>query len=142
MMNIYLLDTNIISEPSKIKPNQNIVEKIAENIEYSCICSIVWAESLAGVALLDNGRKKDSLFHYLIDTVQKNFEMINFDASCATVYADLVKRLKEKGSPLPKFDLLITSAAITNNLILVTQNTKDFLPITELSTLMLENWAG
>ena len=110
----------------EIKPNQNVVEKIAENLEHSCICSIVWAESLTGVAFLDSDRKKDSLFHYLVDIVQKNFEIIDFDASCATVYADLVKRLKENGKFLPKFDFLIASVAIANNLILVTQNTKDF----------------
>lgn len=139
-MNIFLLDTNIISEPSKPFPNQNVVSKIADNIEHSCICSVVWAEVLSGVKSLPNGHKKEALFDFFIETAQKNYEILPFDYHCASVYSDLIERLKEKGNPLPKFDLMIAATAIANGLILVTRNTKDFEPIAEVSTLPLENW--
>ena len=40
-MKMYLLDTNIISEPAKAKANPVVTEKILENIEYSCISPLV-----------------------------------------------------------------------------------------------------
>lgn len=137
---IYLLDTNIISEPTKVKPAENVIQKLAENLEYSCISSITWAESLTGVKQLPEGKKKSGLFDFLIENVQKMYEIIPFDASCASIYSDIALKLKEKGKPVPQFDMLISATAIVNNLILVTRNTSDFAPIAEVSNLMLENW--
>lgn len=80
------------------------------------------------------------LFEFFVETVQKNYEILPFDSLCASVYSDIVSRLKEKGAPAPKIDLMIASTAIANGLILVTRNIKDFEPIAEVSTLLLENW--
>ncbi len=137
---IYLLDTNIISEPTKKEPNKNVIQKLAENLEYSCISSVVWAETLTGVRLLPEGKRKKGLLDYLVENVQKLYEIIPFDASSASIYADLSQRLRENNTPAPKFDLLIASTAISNNLILVTRNISDFANISKVSNLMLENW--
>ena len=137
---IYLLDTNIISEPTKKLPSQQVIQKISDNLEYSCICSVIWAEALAGVKLLPEGKRKNGIFDFLIENVQKMYEIIPFDASCANVYSDITLRLKEINKPAPKFDMLIASTAIANNLILVTRNTADFENISKVSNLMLENW--
>ena len=139
-MHIYLLDTNIISEPSKPFPSADVVSKISENLDHSCISSVVWAEVLTGIKLLPEGHKKEALFEFFVETVQKNYEILPFDSHCASVYSDIVSRLKEKGTPAPKIDLMIASTAIANGLILVTRNIKDFEPIAEVSTLLLENW--
>ncbi len=139
-MNIYLLDTNIISEPSKHFPSEVVISKISENLEHSCISSVVWAEVLTGIKLLPDGHKKEALFEFFVETVQKNYEILPFDSHCAAVYSDIISRLKEKGKPVPKIDLMIASTAIANGLILVTRNIKDFEPITEVSTLIIENW--
>ena len=137
---IYLLDTNIISEPTKMQPSENVIQKLAENLEYSGISSIVWAETLTGVKQLPDGKRKTGLFDYLVENVQKMYEIIPFDASCASIYSDLAQKLKESGSPAPQFDLLIAATAIANNLILVTRNTQDFEAIKKVSNLMIENW--
>ena len=137
---IYLLDTNIISEPTKMQPSENVIQKLAENLEYSCISSIVWAETLTGIKELPDGKRKTGLFDYLVENVQKMYEIIPFDASCASIYSDLAQKLKQNGTPTPQFDLLIAATAIANNLILVTRNTQDFVPIAEVSNLMIENW--
>ena len=137
---IYLLDTNIISEPTKAQASDKIIQKLAENLEYSGISSIVWAETLTGVKQLPDGKRKTGLFDYLVENVQKMYEIIPFDASCASIYSDLAQKLKESGSPAPQFDLLIAAIAIANNLILVTRNTQDFEAIAKVSNLMIENW--
>ena len=139
-MNIFLLDTNIISEPTKVQPNETLINKIAENIEYSCICSMVWAEVLSGIKILPEGKRKSELLNFFIESVQKMYEIVPFDASCASIYSDILQRLKENGTPAPKLDMLIAATAIANNLILVTRNTADFEPIAKVSNLMMENW--
>ena len=139
-MNVYLLDTNIISEPTKPSPNLEVVQKIAENIDYSCISAINYAEGLSGIKNLEDGKRKDSLLSYYINDVQKLYPIIPFDSFSASIYSDIVNRLKEKGKTAPKLDTMIASVAISNNLILVTRNTSDFINIAEVSNLMLENW--
>lgn len=139
-MKMYLLDTNIISEPSKPEPNPQVLEKILENIEYSSICSVVWAEALSGIKCLQDGKRKEMLFDYITNQVQKLYEIIPFDDFAASIYSDLISRLKEKGKKTQKFDTMIAATAIANNLILVTRNVKDFKEIQEASNLMIENW--
>lgn len=139
-MKMYLLDTNIISEPSKPEPNHLVTDKIFENIEYSAICSVVWAEALAGVKSMPDGKRKERRWNYWVNHVQRLYEILPFTDFAASIYADLMARLKEKGTVLPKLDLMIAATAISNNLILVTRNIADFKPIQEVSNLMLENW--
>ena len=139
-MKMYLLDTNIISEPAKAKANPVVTEKHLENIEYSCISSVVWAETLSGIKSLPDGKRKDMLFDYAINQIQKLYEILPFDDFAASIYSDLISRLQTKGKMPQKLDLMIASTAIANNLILVTRNTSDFQPIKEVSNLMLENW--
>lgn len=139
-MKMYLLDTNIISEPSKPEPNHLVTDKIFENIEYSAICSVVWAEALAGVKSMPDGKRKERRWNYWVNHVQRLYEILPFTDFAASVYADLMARLKEKVMTLPKLDLMIAATAISNNLILVTRNITDFKPIQEVSNLMLENW--
>ena len=139
-MKMYLFDTNIISEPAKAKANPVVTEKILENIEYSCISSVVWTETLSGIKSLPDGKRKDMLFDYAINQIQKLYEILPFDDFAASIYSDLISRLQPKGKLPQKLDLMIASTAIANNLILVTRNTSDFQPIKEVSNLMLENW--
>ena len=139
-MNIYLLDTNIISEPTKITPNEKVLQKLADNLEYSCISAVTWAEMLSRIKSLSDGKRKNGLLDYSIEYVQKQYEILSFDASAANIYSDLYERLKKTGVPAQRFDLLIAAIAISNNLILVTRNVSDFKDIAENSNLMIENW--
>ena len=139
-MNIYLLDTNIISEPTKSSPSESVLNSIAENFDHSCICSVIWAEILTDIKTLAPGKRKDALLNYYLNTIQKAYDILPFDSFAASIYSDLVERLKNKGNPLPKLDLMIAATAISNNLILVTRNTADFEPIKDVSNLMIENW--
>ena len=95
---------------------------------------------LSGIKALPDGKRKNGLLDYSIEYVQKQYEILSFDASAANIYSDLYERLKSKGSLAQRFDLMIASIAISNNLILVTRNVSDFTEIAENSNLMIENW--
>lgn len=140
MPKIYLLDTNIISEMTKAVPNQTVIAKILETQKQSCLCSVTWGEALYGVKRMPEGKRKDFILDFYMDSVQSLYSFIPFDEHAASIYSDLKTRLEKIGKPTQEINLQIASCAIANNLILVTRNIKDFEDIQSISNLMLENW--
>lgn len=140
MKSIYLLDTNIISQVTKLEPNQKLLSNLELHTGTCAISSITWYELQNGIALLPKGPKKTKLQSFLIDYVQPAFPVIPYDIHAATINADITSRLLPLGKPTPILDTQIASIAIANNLILVTHNTKDFKIFQKTFNLMLEDW--
>ena len=140
MKNIYLLDTNIVSQVTKPEPNSNLLANLELHTGTCCISSITWYELQNGILLLPQGSKKAKLFSFLNDYVQPSFPVIPYDIHAASINADITSRLLPTGNPTPILDTQIASIAIANNLILVTNNTRDFEIFTEQFNLMQEDW--
>lgn len=140
MKNIYLLDTNIISEATKPSPKESIITNLEMHTGTCAISSITWYELLNGMELLPESAKKDKLRLFLTDYVQPSFPIISFDEHSAAINADITSRLIRQGKPTPILDTQIASVAISNNMILVTENQKDFKVFNEEFSLMLESW--
>lgn len=136
----YLLDTNIISELMKSNPNKNVVEKAKKRELLCAIPSTTWNELMFGVNIMAEGKRKTLLYEDLVDDIQSQYEIINYDNHAALIQADIRARLKEKGISIDFPDSQIAAIAISNGMILVTRNTKHFEPIQEVSALLLENW--
>lgn len=140
MQSIYLLDTNIICELTKPKPNKNVIQKITETTKLCKIASVTFEESLYGVKRLPSSKKRDDLFSFYADFIQSNYEILPFDVHASWINSDIRERLEAIGKKAPLADSMIAATAIANNLILVTRNIKDFESIQEVSSLMVENW--
>lgn len=140
MRNIYLLDTNIISQVTKPEPNPGIITNLEFHTGTCAISSITWFELLNGVQLLPEGAKKEKLQSFLTDYVQPSFPIIPYDNHAASINADITSRLIHIGKPTPILDTQIASIAIANNLILVTSNVRDFEVFKEHFNLLLEEW--
>ena len=136
----YLLDTNIISEIMKAKPDENVLKQFTEHEKLCAISSTSWNELLYGVNTMAAGKNRDLIFDDLVDDIQANFEIIQYDNHAAWIHADIRSRLKEHGIGIDFQDSQIASIAVSNNMILVTRNIKHFEPIKKVSPLMLENW--
>ena len=137
---IYLLDTNIISQVTKPLPAQGVITNLELHAGSCAISSITWFELLNGVGQLPEGAKKEKLRSFIMDSVQSSFPIIPYDEHAAWVNADITEQLIHLGKPTPILDTQIASIAIANNLILVTDNIKDFQIFCEYGKLMLENW--
>jgi len=74
----------------------------------------------------------------VITSFLESFDILEFDARSAAIFAKEKARLKKNGTILADMDLMIASIAIANDLILVSNNTKHFRRI---KSLKLENWA-
>ena len=136
----YLLDTNVISEIFKPFPCQKVFDNLGQYENLCALSSTTWNELLFGVNAMAEGKKKDYIFSKLIDDIQANFPIIQYDNHSAWIHADIRARLKENGRPLDFQDTQIASIAVSNAMILVTRNISHFEPIQEVSPLMLENW--
>ncbi len=136
----YLLDTNIISEIMRAKPNANVLRNFTEHENLCAISSTTWNELLYGVNTMPAGKKRNLIFDDLIDDIQANYEIIQYDNHAAWIHADIRSRLKEQGIEIDFQNSQIASIAVSNNMILVTRNIKHFEPIQQVSPLMLENW--
>ena len=136
----YLLDTNIISELMKQNPVQSVIEKVNEHEKFCALSSTTWNELLYGVNIMPAGKKRDFYFDTLVDKIQSDFEIIQYDNHAAWIQADIRSRLKENGTPIEFDDTQIASIAVSNCMILVTRNTKHFEAIQKVSPLMVENW--
>ena len=136
----YLLDTNIVSEIMKPKPNVEILSKITKYENLSSISSTTWNELLFGVNIMQPGKKHDTLFELVVKGIQSSFEIIQYDNHAAWIQADIRARLKQNGNPIEFDDTQIASIAVANNMILVTRNIQRFEPIQKVCPLMLENW--
>jgi tRNA(fMet)-specific endonuclease VapC len=73
-----------------------------------------------------------------IRAIENAFEIISVNSECAEIFGMLKASLKKSGTLLDDFDLIIASCAMTNNLTLVTNNTKHF---SRIDGLKLTNWA-
>ena len=140
MKNIYLLDTNILSQVTKPEPSEKLITNLELHSGTCVISCITWYELMNGIELLDEGSKKDKLRTFLTDYVQAAFPIIPYDIHAASINADITSRLLSLGKPTPILATQIASIAIANNLILVTNNTQEYKLFTEHFNLMLEDW--
>ena len=130
---MYLLDTNMliyIINDKSAKLSQKL--KTFKPLELST-CSIVVSELYFGV---QKSRFKEQNLKSL-EKILSFFSIYDFGVKEAKEYAKLRANLEQKRSLIGNMDMLIASSAMANNLILVTNNEKDFARIENLK---IENW--
>jgi tRNA(fMet)-specific endonuclease VapC len=127
----YLLDTNVCIH--LFRGQFNLIEKFQQiNIENCAISEITLAELIFGAENSPNPKKN----YKIIDTFSEQVKILPIFNSIP-IYAKEKVRLRKKGIMISDFDLLIGSTAIANDLIMITENTKEF---ERISNIELENW--
>ena len=133
---IYLLDTNIISEPTKQHPNQNVLQKLKQHNGRYAISSVTWHELNYGVDRMPVSQRKSLLQQYLHSLETSNLSILPYGKTAARWLATERHRLVSTGSTPAKEDSEIAAIAITNKLILA-RNTPDFELMNDV---IIENW--
>jgi len=124
-----LLDTNVLSEVTKPRPAEGVLNWLHGLDEDRTFISIVSiAEIRRGVALMDNGRKRDALDEWLTHDLPQRFDnrTIPVEGAVALAWGDLMALAKRSGRGLASMDGLIATTAIAHDLTLATRNSKDF----------------
>ena len=123
---LYLLDTNIISEPLKVNPDQKVLDFLKLNENKTALCSPVLHELKYEADRLPTSRKKSFILEYINSVVIPSLPIFPYESESAVIHAGLRAKLEAKGKTIGFVDSSIASIAIANNLILVTRNIKDF----------------
>lgn len=139
MKKAYLLDTNIVSEFSKARPNENVLQLYGMRKNLCAISSITWQELVHGVSKMADGRRKEIISNF-IQNLKNNMEIIPYDEFSAKICGEIFSMGEKDGTVHPYSDTQIAATAIANGMVLVTRNTADFQSIAQNSFLQMENW--
>ncbi len=121
----YLVDSNVLSEPTRLDPNPDVVEWLTTNEREFVVDPIVLGEIRIGVFSLPRGRKRSQLQRWF-EAVATSVECIPWDREVSARWAGLVVALKRKGQTLPLLDSMIAATALTHQLTVATRNVNDF----------------
>ncbi|MDD5375460.1 type II toxin-antitoxin system VapC family toxin [Acidithiobacillus sp.] len=124
-----VLDTNVVSEAMKAKPNSAVRawldDQAAETLYLS---SITLAELLFGIGALPSGRRKDALTQTL-DGLLELFRdrVLAFDTDAARRYAELAVNARAAGKGFPTPDGYIAAIANARGFTVATRDVAPFL---------------
>lgn len=127
----FLLDTNIVSDAIKPRPNDALARWIMDQIDHELFLSAVSVgEIRRGVLELPAGRKRTSLEQWYAGPRGPlgmfGARILAFDARTAECWADLTAEGRRTGRPRSPIDMMIAATAIVNGLTVVTLNERDF----------------
>lgn len=121
----YLIDANVLSEPTRARPDSKVVAWLTTHEGDFVVDSIILGELSIGILSLPRGRKRAQLEQWF-EAVVKAIECLPWDAPVSLRWARLVVELKKKGRSLPVMDAMIAATALEHDLIVVTRNVRDF----------------
>lgn len=124
-----LLDTNVISEPQRWEPNARVLEWIdAQALETLYLSTITVAELRAGIALMPEGKRRDSLHENLEKRLLPMFanRVLPFDMACTKAYAELLAKSRAAGLAVETADAFIAAVVLANGFAVATRDTSPF----------------
>jgi len=133
----YLLDTNVLSELLRPKPNDAVLAWFANVPDESLYVSVLTlGEIRKGVEGVPNVKRKEALRVWLEHTLPEWFgsRVLSVDAEVAEKWGRLQADAQR---PVPAIDSLLAATALHHELRMVTRNSKDF-DYTELE--MINPW--
>ncbi len=123
-----ILDTNVASEPSKLRPDGGVLAWFdRQDMTSLFLTAISVAELKAGVALLPEGKRREKLRH-ILDGLLASFvtPVLPFDREAAVAYAAVVVHAKAKRYTLPVADAQIAAIAKVHGFAVATRDVAPF----------------
>ena len=127
-MSGFLLDTNIVSELVKARPEPKVTKWIESTEETLLNLSVLTlGEIRKGIASLPHSARRASLEAWLDYDLVLRFSgrILPIDKEVAERWGRIAGSSAARKSPLPVIDGLFAATAQHHNLILVTRNTRD-----------------
>lgn len=121
----YLVDANVLSEPTRPAPDQRAVEWLKRNEREIAVDPIILGELRFGILLLPTGKRRSALQRWFDQGVQR-LHCIGWDAQTGLCWAQLLAGLRASGRAVPIKDSLIATTALFHGLTVATRNVGDF----------------
>lgn len=121
----YLVDANVLSEPTKAAPDARVVDWLRTNEREIAVDPVILGEIRFGILLLPKGKRRASLDRWFDAGVQR-IQCVPWEAETGIAWAELLARLRAGGRAMPIKDSLIAATALVHDLAVVTRNRADF----------------
>lgn len=121
----YLVDANVLSEPTRSAPDPRVVEWLRRNEREIVVDPVILGEIRFGILLLPKGQRRTRLERWFAAGVQR-LHCLPWEAETALRWAELLARLRASGRVMPIKDSLIAATALVHDLIIATHNRADF----------------
>jgi toxin FitB len=121
----YLVDANVLSEPTKPAPHLKVVEWLRLNQSEIAVDPVILGELRFGILLLPRGKRRARLEKWFNAGVER-LCCLPWEAETGLRWAGLLATLRVSGRAMPIKDSLIASTALVHGLIVVTHNRHDF----------------
>jgi toxin FitB len=127
-MRRFLLDTNVLSEQTKPRPNQGLNAWLSEQKVSNCFISIISiAEIEQGILLLGKTKRAHSYRIWLSNLEQEYFgNIVPLEREIASVWAGITSQAIGRGTTLGFADSWIAATALYLDAAVVTRNETDF----------------
>ncbi len=125
----YLLDTCVISELIKPKPDKKVVAWISNCDEESLYLSVITiGEIQKGIIKVQDKTRRNAIQQWLDQDLRKRFagRLLPIDEHVALAWGLVQDEAETAGKPIPTLDGLLGATALAHNLTVVTRNEKDF----------------
>ena len=136
-----ILDTNVLSELMRPRPNPTVVQWMASQPSSGLYTtSITQAEILHGIMILAAGRRRSALATATAAMFAEDFEgrILGFGTDAAAAYARIAADRRRIGRPISHFDAQIAAIARTVGAAIATRNLADFQ---DLGLRLVDPWA-
>jgi predicted nucleic acid-binding protein len=123
----FLIDTNVISEATKKKPNREVVTWLYDNEPRLYISAITVGELRRGIDRLPPGKRRRELTDWLsgVCNAMKG-RVLSFNVSVAHVWGQLKAKWDREGLVVPSIDSQIAATAVRYDLTLVSGDESAF----------------
>ena len=124
-----VLDTNIVSELIRPRPNPSVVDWVARQPGTSLFISAVTeAELRYGVEILPAGHRRERLAAEIESTLREDFSrrILPFDSAAARAYATIMADRRAAGRPISQADCQIAAIARSRGAPVATRDVADF----------------
>ena len=131
----YLIDTNICIYVMNKRP-VGVIKKFKQfALGEIGISTITVSELQYGVSKSTYREKNEVRLEEFLAPL----EILTYDQTAARIYGDIRFQLEKSGQLIGPLDLLIAAHAISQNLVLITNNDREFKRIKKLK---IENWTN
>jgi predicted nucleic acid-binding protein len=124
----YLLDTCLISELAKSKPDEKVVDWVlGENETGFYVSVLTFGQLHKGIEKLPESKKKEELRVWIENDLRDRFQnrIIGIDMRVSILWGKIQCIAEGKGKPMPAIDSLIAATGIAHDLTVVTRNVSD-----------------